>query len=57
MIAIGEILDKDGAQEVLKVGKSTLERLMKQPDFPVHRIGKLVRFDKDELTEWLKKQK
>jgi excisionase family DNA binding protein len=57
VITIGEVLDKKGAQEILKVGKSTLEKLMRQEDFPVHKIGKLVRFDKEELIEWLKKQK
>jgi excisionase family DNA binding protein len=53
---MGEILNKEQACEFLGISKTMLEKLMRNKEIPVHRIGKLAKFDKEELREWLLKK-
>ena len=38
------------------ISHATLWRLMRQPGFPVYRVGRLVRIPLDEFERWLKAQ-
>lgn len=45
------------AAEYLKMGRSTLYKLVRQNRVPVHKAGREWRFDAAELDEWLKSGK
>ena len=42
------------AAKYLKMGKSTIYKLASEGNIPVHRAGRVWRFDAEELDEWLK---
>ncbi|HAM39870.1 MAG TPA: DNA-binding protein [Candidatus Omnitrophica bacterium] len=44
------------AAEALGVGRSAIYELIKQPGFPVVRIGRSVRISKKALAEWVERQ-
>ena len=45
------------AAEYLKMGRSTVYKLLKDGKLPAHKAGREWRFDADELDEWLKSGK
>ncbi|MBU1318827.1 MAG: helix-turn-helix domain-containing protein [candidate division Zixibacteria bacterium] len=47
-------LTLEEAAKHLKIGKSTIYRLAREGDLPAHRMGRVWRFDAEELDEWLK---
>ena len=44
-------------QELLHVSRSTVARLLKKPNFPKYKIGKMVVIDSDEFEKWLRERK
>ncbi|HEL2201324.1 TPA: helix-turn-helix domain-containing protein [Streptococcus suis] len=48
-------LNKQQACKYLGISNNTLDSWIKQ-GLPVIRVGKTVRFDKDEIDRWLQKQ-
>lgn len=47
-------LDLDQLAAYLRVPKSTLYKLLQRGELPGHKIGKLWRFDRDEVDEYIK---
>jgi excisionase family DNA binding protein len=47
-------LTLEDAAKHLKIGKSTIYRLARAGDLPAHRVGRIWRFDVEELDSWLK---
>jgi excisionase family DNA binding protein len=47
-------LTLEEAAKHLKIGKSTIYRLAREGDLPAHRMGRVWRFDAEELDEWMK---
>jgi len=47
-------LTLEEAAKHLKIGKSTIYRLARDGGLPAHRMGRVWRFDAEELDEWLK---
>ena len=45
------------AAEYLKMGKSTVYKLVRESRIPAHKAGREWRFDAAELDEWLKSGK
>ena len=44
-------------KELLNISRSKAYELVKMKDFPIVRIGKCIRINKNDLFEWLHKQK
>ena len=44
----------DVAAEYLDVNKDTIRNWIKKTDIPAHKIGRLWKFKKSELDEWIK---
>lgn len=44
----------DSASQYLDVNKDTIRNWIKKTDIPAHRVGKLWKFKKLELDEWIK---
>ena len=42
--------------EILRIGRSSAYELCRQNQFPVVRIGKVIRIPKQALNEWLDRQ-
>jgi excisionase family DNA binding protein len=47
-------LDLDQLVAYLRVPKSTLYKLLQRGELPGHKVGKLWRFDRDEVDEYIK---
>ena len=47
-------LTLEEAAKHLKIGKSTIYRLAREGDLPAHRMGRVWRFDAEELDAWVK---
>ena len=47
-------LDLDQLVAYLGVPKSTLYKLLQRGELPGHKVGKLWRFDRDEVDEYIK---
>jgi len=47
-------LTLEEAAKHLKIGKSTIYRLAREGDLPAHRMGRVWRFDAEELDKWMK---
>jgi len=47
-------LTLEEAAKHLKIDKSTIYRLAREGDLPAHRMGRVWRFDAEELDQWLK---
>jgi len=45
------------AAEYLKMGKSTVYKLVRERKIPAHRTGREWRFDAEELDKWMKSGK
>ena len=50
------ILMHEEAARHLRVSTSTLYRLLKQPGFPSHKVGKSRRYVQEELDAWLRER-
>ena len=46
-----------GAARYLKMGRSTLYKMLRESRIPAHKVGREWRFDAAELDEWLKSGK
>ncbi len=44
------------AADLLRVSRRTIDSWKTRPDFPVIKIGQIVRVDKAELLDWFKRQ-
>ncbi len=42
------------AAEYLKMGRSTIYKLLREGKLPAHKVGREWRFDAAELDEWVK---
>lgn len=51
-----QLLTFDEARKYLRVNRGTLYKLIRNGDLPAFRVGKQWRIDKEEFTEWLRKQ-
>ena len=51
-----KILNSKEIQEKLRVGKSTLYQLLKDPDFPTYKIGTKYYATEEALDNWVSKQ-
>ena len=47
------LLDVAGLADRLGVGERLVRRLVDQRRIPFHKIGKYVRFDPEEVSEWV----
>ena len=45
------------AAEYLKMGRSTIYKLLREGNLPAHKVGREWRFDAAELDEWVKSGK
>lgn len=45
------------AAEYLKMGRSTIYKLLKEGKLPAHKAGRAWRFDVKELDDWIKSGK
>lgn len=54
---MNEILTIKELKEILKISRSKAYELVKMKDFPIIKIGKSIRINKDELFKWLQNQK
>lgn len=52
-----EWLDTAQAAKVLKVHRRTVARLVRENGLPAHRIGKLFRFSRPAIVDWLEQRK
>jgi len=52
-MAMQKILTISEVAELLKVHPITVYRLIKQGKLPYFRIGRVLRFDADQLEDWL----
>ena len=50
-----EWVDLDGAVELLKFSRAKIYQLTSTNQIPFHKIGNDLRFNRTELSEWLKK--
>ena len=50
------ILDVDGLCEYLKTSRSTVYKLAQSAMVPAHKVGRLWRFNVDEIDKWLRSQ-
>lgn len=51
-----ELLTKEELCKLLKISRPTLDRWRKQ-GLPYIKTGRLVRFDRNEVMEWIKKNR
>lgn len=51
------LLTRKEAMEKMKISKSTMTRVMREPGFPAYKIAGVIRIGEDELEEWILKQK
>jgi excisionase family DNA binding protein len=50
------ILTVKDIQEILGIGKRVAYELMERKDFPMVRIGRLKRVNRDSFFEWIEQQ-
>ena len=48
-----KILNSKEIQEKLRIGKSTLYELLKDPDFPSYKLGKKYYASEEEIDKWI----
>lgn len=47
-----DLLTRAEVQAWLRISKRTLDKMMRNRQIPFHKIGKSVRFKRQELEEW-----
>ncbi len=57
MATQSRLLDIAGAAEVLNVTPRFIRRLIAERRVPFLKIGKFIRFNPDELTDWINDQR
>ena len=50
------IMDVDGLCDYLKASRSTIYKLAQNSMVPSHKVGRLWRFNRDEVDKWLRTQ-
>ncbi|MDC1433939.1 excisionase family DNA-binding protein [Flavobacteriaceae bacterium] len=53
---MNELVSKEKLLEKLNVSKGKLDSMIKNNQIPFIRMGKVIRFDENEVYEYLKKQ-
>ena len=48
-----KILTSKEIQQKLRIGRSTLYELLKEPDFPTYKIGKKYYATEEEINNWI----
>lgn len=48
-----KILNSKEIQEKLRIGRSTLYELLKDPDFPSYKLGKKYYASEEEIDNWI----
>jgi excisionase family DNA binding protein len=52
-----EFISLNELQEFLGIGRTTAYDLVTSGDLPAVRIGRIIRISKQDLTDWLERQK
>ena len=52
-----EFISLNELQEILSIGRTKAYDLVTSGDLPAVRIGRIIRIDKRDLTDWLEQQK
>jgi excisionase family DNA binding protein len=52
-----EFISLNELQEILAIGKTKAYDLVTSGDLPAVRIGRIIRINKQDLTDWLEQQK
>ena len=52
-----EFISLNQLQKILGIGRTKAYDLVTSGDLPAVRIGRIIRVDKRDLTDWLKRQK
>lgn len=53
----GKWLTIDELSEYLKMGRTKLYRMAQEGNIPASKVGNQWRFDRDEIDEWMKRQR
>lgn len=56
-VGLGPVLDKEGASRYVGISVRKLEEFQARGEIPCFRIGRLVRFARRDLDEWLLTQR
>ena len=48
-----KILNSKEIMQKLRIGKSTLYQLLKDPDFPTYKIGRKYYASEEEIDKWI----
>jgi excisionase family DNA binding protein len=51
-----EVLDLQGACEYLQVAKTTMYKYLKTGSIPAFKVGRMYRFKREVLDEWMRQQ-
>ena len=51
-----EVLYPSEARKLLRIGKSTMQKLLQRDDFPAEKIGARWYINKSQLIEWINNQ-
>jgi excisionase family DNA binding protein len=49
-----KLINVEDVAEILGVSKATVNKMMKERGMPHLKVGKLVRFDRDDVLLWMK---
>ena len=49
-----KLINVEDVAEILGVSKATVNKMMKERGMPHLKVGKLVRFDRDDVLVWMK---
>lgn len=52
-----EMIDVNECAQILGLSVSTLRKMCMRKEIPYHKLGRMVRFYKPDLINWLKKNK
>ena len=50
-------MNKKDVAALLKISTRTVDRMMERGDIPFHKVGNSVRFDTEDIEEYLKRVK
>lgn len=51
-----QLLTVDGLAEYLNISRRTMYRLLKAESLPAYRVGKQLRFRREDVDDWLQKR-
>jgi excisionase family DNA binding protein len=52
-----EFISLNELQEILSIGRTTAYGLVSSGELPAVRIGRIIRISRQDLTDWLERQK